>query len=1512
MAAIYSGIHLKLKNPRTPWPDKLKLARFAWISTQCLLPNKEQVLFDWTSHALTGFYNKKVEVPPEVVEGLWSYLDDIIHSRKLHNVLSQGKTVSLRFTIAQMINERISECTSGLSSVSLHTVLNCCSGILTSPVLSVTYTANYELLVELLARLCGLSSMQLRQQKCEEPLSLKVFEVLLVVFSTYLTVQKQQANSNRVFSQVTAKLLQPLLLLRHLLNTRVWTEKDDVKIRQNLSKEIRTKVDAVLQSALFISDHLQSYKEELLPSEDEAGARKSHAGKGLLGPVKMILSKLCIQGDSNEERVLFYAVKSNSLPLLFKFALDSFFKGGEHKLVAFHLMTKLVTALGFTDELDIEKTFSASNWGLTLLALENLLNSCLAGDIYNVAVDKIQHKEVQFNFYRKLARLLFNNAQVSIPAWYRCLKSLLTLNHHILEPDLDELLSAVWVDADNMEIRIRKASEALVSAVLQTYAKLRQLPKLFEELLDVICRPAADELRPALLSVTIQKSLSQCLLDTPPSQNLEICWLILKRIQSYLLPHMGEQMQDLALKVFSMSLLLNAVLFSFKTLDNSTPVPIAKQTQNLMEEMLNVVTKLLKQFEENLVTEEKIQDVALLLTHTWVEVDTLFQIHCFRYTSQHVTTSLVERALTLKNIEDHDITPLGKLLQKLLALHKLKMNLLKSSTVTSDEDSTNRKLLAQFIVSKQEFLVQLNSTDQIWDLQLCSINSNTYMPARWFLIASNFPLIVPYLAQKDISNLADFMVVSLLESFRAAGNNLENTGVSLSLISRQLLESQVLCELPGMYSALIKCIIKAFFALLDPSHVHLISPSFLKPCAEMSMDVEDGETSVTPSLKRLKAISEEILNSIKLRSSVPLSKTKVDSFLSLLKVTRILNGYAMTPEDYSEVFLCLFMMTVCVQCDESVELSDAIGLLRELFSVMTALLMVTNSITILKIIHGSSLLEATMTFLFTRCNEAFLRGVDGPTWSSLLQSVQDFIQTLIQLIIDRKSSMCINLEKFTSFMVKSNSAAGVLTVDAEISKGGLCILQLHLVTLSTLCKELIVTLGKSKQLDGTLTHLLEMATSVIEPAIQSVLMGKGSGVLRQSFSVEVVTVMLKSELGRVCHLVQRRPEEDGLVKISRMSFYRSFFQQILKELFPSPRPMDFLVSSINYLCAFYTAAKKIKAEDLGEIHAEILRSIHALLSGSWMSVSEMKELEGAIKELLDQLMEDCTEEQFHLLLMILRDGLVVSKVEEGHHTEILSAVTLTKLLACCLFPEHCSKAFWLITPQFISILIFVIKESSKQPLLTRALTIPTLEALTVLLRQGETKLSNPHHVVMVLGAVQFVPLDSHSMEEYHAAFEAIHEVLFAVILCYPQVMLKAFPIFLNCFYRLVSSVMHEGRQKGETDRACEKDKEYLLKCAMLVERMYTHIGSVAEDFTVMSSFMVAQYVSALQRVTLQPEIKAHLTEGIYCVLDRCVEQDIKFLNTTLQMGVKEVFSELYSSYTHYHKSQRQGEEKYTV
>lgn len=61
-----------------------------------------QVLLDWTAYTLSGYYSKKVEVPHEVVEGIWTYLDDVLHSKNLNKVLNQGKTVTLNAAFSQV------------------------------------------------------------------------------------------------------------------------------------------------------------------------------------------------------------------------------------------------------------------------------------------------------------------------------------------------------------------------------------------------------------------------------------------------------------------------------------------------------------------------------------------------------------------------------------------------------------------------------------------------------------------------------------------------------------------------------------------------------------------------------------------------------------------------------------------------------------------------------------------------------------------------------------------------------------------------------------------------------------------------------------------------------------------------------------------------------------------------------------------------------------------------------------------------------------------------------------------------------------------------------------------------------------------------------------------------------------------------------------------------------------------------------------------------------------------
>ncbi|KAL0983814.1 hypothetical protein UPYG_G00133100 [Umbra pygmaea] len=1523
MAAIYSGVYLKLKNPKTPWVDRLKLARFAWISSQCLLPNKEQVLLDWTSNVLTCFYSKKVELPPDVVAGLWTYLDDILHSKKLYHVLSQGKTIILRQAVAQVLIQRIQEFSSGTSTTSVSVVLSCVHGILSSPVLSVTFTTKYELLVELMSKLCALACSQL--SPTSDPLSPQVFEVLLLALSSYLKVQKQQVNANRVFSQVTTHLLQHLLLLRHLLTTRAWTAEDDPRIRQHLSRDIRGKVDSILQSVLFMPDHLQTYREELI-SKEKTGTRKGQTARGVISPVTTILTKLCAQGYCDAS--IHYAVRSSSVSLIFKFALDAYGKGEDNKVLCFHLLTQLITTLDFTNEVTVCDTFEADNWSLALLALENLLNLCLTGDIYNVAADKIKHGEVQFTFFRKVVRLLFDSTQPSIAAWYRCLKTLLGLNHLILEPDLDELLSAGWIDSDCTDQRVKKAREALISSVLQVYAKLRQLPRLFEELLAVICRPAADDLRLPILPEAVHRTLSSCLLDNPTSQSLEICSLILGNITKCVLPDLEADV-DAPLKLFSLSVLFHAVLFSLKTLDNNTPLPVVRNTQALMERTRQVVTTVLHLAKGRALFGpggQKVQDAGLLLKYTWVEVDTLFDIHCSRYLSGKAPDgtnilddieSLVSGVVTDGGNQvspiGHHSSPLTHLLQKLLVLQQMKKVLLSNELLLQTGTSELLVKAGQCIVGRVD-PPRAQQSDRLWDGQVSSVEASSYSVAHWYFVTTNLPMIVPHLTEDDARHLADLLIASLLQ--KTSGDATE--GLSVSLISRHLLESFILVEIPTVYSAVVRRIAQQVLGILSSSPGVASVCLALKKLSEASCSavgheghaVSQSDTDVSEAaLMRLESIARDILSSSMTEASITLSQTEADSLLRLLEIAKTLNPDGMSVEDISGLFLLLFLLVKNVQL-HNMEPGVTIQLLNQIFSLTGRLLAGRNSHHILKIVYGSDVLQITLTVLFSHCKKGLFQTVESSTWLMFLKTIQDFIRSLILLIIRRKQSVRLNLEKFTNYLVSSEVAVMPLSA-VRVKNDGTFSGQLLLASMSTLCQAMTANIGKTKQLDETMSQLLGKTTAVMGPAILANLRAQTGCLLGQAFTVDVVTGMVKSELA---HAGSRAEPSGGITQgsLCHMALYRTFSQQILRELCPSKRPMDFLLSSLHFLSAYYAAAKATKASDLDELFEAILQNVRKLLAAQWLSVSELHSLEEPVKLLLDQLLVEGTPEMFSLLLLLVRDGLDTSKVRAGCYRDVLSTVMLTKLVARCLLPKTCSKMFWLIAPQIISTLVFLVKETGSLTPLTAALTVPALDTLATLLRQGEVIISNPHHVTVVLGALQFVPLEHLAMEVYHATFEAVHEVLFTILQCYPKVMLKAAPSFINCFYRLVASIIQEGRQRSEADCANETDMEMLMNCARLVRRMYSRIATTAEDFTVLFPFMVAQYVSELQKVTVHPDIKSHLTEGVYSILDLCVEQDVKFLNTTLQMGVKEVFSELQSNYSHYHKAQRHGEEKYTV
>ncbi|XP_061132218.1 unhealthy ribosome biogenesis protein 2 homolog [Syngnathus typhle] len=1590
MAAIYSGIHLKLKSSQTPWEDKLKLARFAWISSQCLLPNKEQILLDWCTHALTGWYIKKVEFSQTVLEGLWSCLDDFLHSRKLHVALKQGKTVSLRLNMAQLLLNLLEECVSAPTrlSVGVSTLLSVCQGILSSSTLSSVFTTKYELMVSLLVRLCSFACHQLQQalpsgshqlefitdtvsdldsqtevipnldldeSQKKKTTGSHLFELLLQVLASYLSVQRQQGNPNRIFTLVTNQLVQPLLVLRHMLTSAEYAPSHThLNLRQHLCRDFRARIDSILQLSLFSAEQLASYKEELLSSKEDTGKRGPSGTKGLFKPANALICKL-----GSCEPPLLYSVKSNTVPLFFKFFLESYRKSRteneeEQRMLCFHYLAKLLPALDLSPS---DVPCSPQSWSLALLAMESLLSHALSADIYNVAADRIRYAEVQLNFYKNLAEILFNQAQPSIPAWYRCLKVLLGLNHMILEPDLAELLSSAWVNADCMETRVQRARQMMLCSLVQTYTKLRQLPRFFSELLSVICRPSLDNVRPPLLCDSVAATLRTSILDTPPSQGLEICSVVLESMRKHVLPDLvkedgeaekmeingvngektDQEQEAASVKLFNLSQLLHVVLFSLKTLDDASPLPLVRKGQSLMEEMQKILNDLLQLLPpENKARkanatpvqkakkkrksgkdqgesrkalkslwELKVQEALLLLRYSWIEVDTLFQIYCSKY------APLDSNAAALTNIDNllkceinsvrlHTHSPISFVFLKLLALQQIKKVLLDSALLNDPSTSEFLNRGVEFIVAREE-LQLCSQDDQMWDGQMSSVDSSSHRVAHWYVVTSNLPLLAPYLDREDVNCISDVLVTSLL-SKESRGNADQ---LSVPLVSSQLIHSPVLTELPALFSATVGSLLRRILGVLTAAHTSKVCPMFEK--------YQKGETEVLSALAKQSIIEDMTVSSQSGNVFVLLSEAQTKELIDLLSILSSLNADGLNSEDLLSNFLLLAFMLTSTASDSVDPDSEycCTGFQVKLLKILACLVEGQNFHDVLKFIHGSTLLQAVVSSMLWHSKKGRFSSTASSDWMDLLKAMQEVIVNLVHLIMVRNSSVRLNLDRIVSFLTSE---------DTTPNRGG-SIMSVHLLLASLVAASKAMTsyLGRSKTMDQTLTQILTRTTSslgsVVELVLKAQMVGKKPGCsLSPAFVVDTVTVMLR------CELASLAAEGNDRTTLSHMTLYQGFCQQILKEMNSAARPIDFLVSSLHFLSAFYTAVmktgekeeegeeKKVKVMD--ELYAQMIQNLHKLLTAQWLSPSDTSELEPAVQELLHHLLENSTPYQFSMLLTMIKDGLDTLTLSSGNYKEVLAIVIITKLLSCCQLPEPCSKALWLLAPQILSAMVFLVRSSSQDVGLTATFTIPTVTAMTTLLRQAQGLISNPHHVVLVLGALQAVPLEHLTALVYQSAFLAIHEALFATIQCHSQVMLNATPSFLNVFYRLVASIVQEGRQRGAADMGGES--EVYLQCARLVERMYTHIAAISENFTTLSVFMVAQYVTELQKVTLRPDIKLHLTEGIYHILDLCQEKDIKFLTAGLQSGVREVFHELYSSYNHYHKPQIQGEDKYTV
>lgn len=813
-----------------------------------------------------------------------------------------------------------------------------------------------------------------------------------------------------------------------------------------------------------------------------------------------------------------------------------------------------------------------------------------------------------------------------------------------------------------------------MATVLQTYTKLRQLPRLFSELLSVMCQPAQDNLRPSLLCAGVSSSLKTCILDTPHSQILEICSLVLDSIRSFILPELlkeGESVEnmkisgqdgesridlekeDASLKLFSLSQLLHAILFSVKTLDNASPLPIVRNSQSLMKEMQQVIKELAQLvpipktdleintvcaqrtpkkrktelekvciLEKQSLWEKKTQEATLLLRYTWVEVDTLFSVHCSKYIAlDSVQTAaacetqnppaLADMESLLSDGATHQYlfcTALSRFLLKLLTLQQMKKTLFNSSSLSEHSTASLLNRTARFILAKSELETSLDG-EQVWDGQTESVNADSYSVAHWYQVTSNLPLIAAHLSEEDVGCMADILVSSLLS--RDQGKPSPPGSLTVSFISSQLLQCSAFAELPSLFSATLRSLIQRIVTVLKEAHINKVRPALFKG------QVEDSALPLSRLVETETIVKEILAASTTGDVAVLMTDLQVNKIMSLLKILSNLNPDAMNSEDLSSVFLVLLYMltsTSIKQLNETPDCpksGDDAVLIVELLRMLTCLSEGKHFPSVLKLMHGGTLLKAVISSLLWHCSNNRFQDVPSANWLDLIKALQGFISCLVQLIISRNSSVRLNLDQLACYLIGVKSRQ-IVTCSGD----SVFYAHLLLASLASFSQTMSSNIGRSKPLDQTLYQMLRRMTASLRPAVQSVLklytgdpsVSQPSGILSQTFVVEVVTVMLHCEQSSLSVENDARPNDE---KLSHMRLYQGLCQQILHEISSTSRPMDFVKSSLHFLCTFYKALHERGGEskeeqvdemderkELDELYMQILQTVRRLLTGN--------------------------------------------------------------------------------------------------------------------------------------------------------------------------------------------------------------------------------------------------------------------------------------------------------------------------
>ncbi|XP_064638630.1 unhealthy ribosome biogenesis protein 2 homolog [Lineus longissimus] len=1442
------GLFSFLKDKSASWVDKVKIARYAWVTETVFTPNKYQSLIDWVGTTLINKEKSKISESDEVK--LWHFLSDILQSKRLRQQEKRGRLILMKASFTQLVIDTL---VSGKESRCL--ALEVVRSIITSPYLCHVFTARYETMVQLV--LCVIQVCLASREDYSDTVA--------VILAKYASVQRQNNNQKLVTNLLSEKLLIPAIQLVVL------------KKGQPRWQRVVAKLNQIISAGIFQSEHGQTF-EAFLNLMASGSSEKTQIPK-IPERVFLTISNGLTVDVGKEETVNAVATYLPQLYLAFQKAYPL---RSEDGMLHFKLLCHLCSILGITGKvstllLPVLDTLQVSHL---------LLKSTADGEVYSVSADNSKGA-VQLKWFRNLVDNLLEMDRSDSPAWYDCFTTLLSLNHDILVPKMSEVWSKAWLTTKVLPGVALEAQNNLFACWLQVYVALRQVPKIIGKMLQLVREgdPTAVMWPRRFLEV-----FGDSVPSLPTGQVLSLWNDLIEEIDGNYLGA-NKNVKNLHL----VSIIFHAFIVNIKMADYNIAMVTVERISDLMKRTKALLISMASRIKTKVTNDSAFIISFLLLAVSFRDLQLLLKM----YSKDNENLATFDQAEMRQTIQAIDVavnTPVC-FYSVLHSICDIRTNQTFPCVATTMKTMV-RSCISDVLLAD----ISHKNPPATWDGQMYSVNAENVHVATWGCLCKNLPILLSYADDEDIDRLTNVIVNN---ACRKAHNK---TGESVGDVFCQLLQSSSFHESQQGQSALVRHLLSTIKRIFTPekrpkkkrkseaSSFELILNLLQTTPAGGHVKTEDwGElferfvaNAISPYVSVKALVLDELLQCLKALSWQPLESYRTNESLQcIVGLLAVLMG--MRRDDGS---VPMDLTTRCLELLRALMAGGPPSPMASSLKMLITQLYDLGQLCDTDVKEGRAFVDA-LKELMQILIKSHLREAGANSLLLFIGRVVDDVKVKSSLV--SLETLAISLQAVHKAL--QNDHADEVTrmayqqsfIKLEPLATLLCARDVSNARpprqLWNICSTMVAYHWRSEESSQLIYQLPSLANS----ALDGINIDMDANYIESCLTF-ISTVAICFKIG-----AKSTAKEINLETVLEMSMGKlaSFLRQVHKE-----KCTKAVLMGVG-----------IEASHLGKQHENGLESKAKLPFASpspsgqtdQQSIeSTLSRIEGLALDVVGLLLSVCSAGQF---TKMLHDGTKdmcpdhiwtdTSKVSTGIRIwQRVLSVQVNEEKRTNL--NYASQSV-LICFQTLLLELKAVDETDDY--IMQSVVEPLLTVQTAMLSHSQLRLS-PNVVRMVLTSCELTPLHNRLHHEtFMHIFPAVYQILNVILTKHTQIGLSMIAAFVSAAKQLLEAVMMRSDQDGLYINKVEE----LVHCAGLIERLFSLVATHKEEFSKVALYLVAGYVTTLQKVTLIPAIKKSLLPGIHCLLNLCDEHSMAVLHTVLNPGVKHIFTALYQDYTKHYK-----------